>query len=267
MLNVDRFKVRNEGSDGMWSLIEFLVQKQGGFADADVEEKTRRTWYLDTPELALRRRGYVLRLRDESRRERSEYKLTLKYRAADRYVSASADVFVSGDAENKYGEKNIGTKFEEDIIPPFISRFSHSILIEMDKEPELNTLVDVKSIFPGLGNLEIPEESPISVVNDFKAHEIKRELGKIEFGEKPRVKPCLSIWYLLGQDNEIPLVAEFSFDYDILENEHEERDRLLEQFPPHVVEASNIFFKTLQKQSGWINLDATTKTAYAYDAL
>jgi hypothetical protein len=48
MLNVDRFKIRSEGSDAMWSLVEFLILKQGGDADADVEEKIRRTWYLDT---------------------------------------------------------------------------------------------------------------------------------------------------------------------------------------------------------------------------
>jgi hypothetical protein len=216
--------------------------------------------------LAFRRRGYVIRLREESDNGSRKYKLTLKYRAADRYVSSSIDVSTTSDALSKYGEKNIDTKFEEDIIPPFISKFSHSTSIEMDEEPRLDTVVDVMGIFPGLANLNISKNNPIQTVNNFKAHEIKRELGKIKFGEKPRVKPCLSFWYLLGEESEIPLVAEFSFDYDVLENGYDARDCLLEQFPRHVVEATNIFFTTLQKQSDWINLNATTKTAYAYNA-
>lgn len=250
----------------MWNLVEFLVRKQGGYAGADVEEKIRRTWYLDTPELALRRQHYVLRLRDESSQGERKYKLTLKYRAADRYVSASIDMSTTEDAQIMYGENNIDTKFEEDIIPPFISKFSQSTSIEMDEEPSLNTIADVKNIFKGLTNLNIPIDSPIKTVNDFKAYETKRELGKIEFKKIPRVKPCLSFWYLMGEDRELPLVAEFSFDYDALKNDHKERNYLLEQFPPHIVEATNLFFNTLQKQSGWIDLSATTKTAYAYDA-
>lgn len=41
----------------------------------------------------------------------------------------------------------------------------------------------------------------------------------------------------------------------------------LEQFQPEVVAGTNRFFRTVQKQRGWLNLNGTTKTAYAFDAL
>ena len=74
----------------------------------------------------------------------------------------------------------------------------------------------------------------------------------------------LSFWYLLGESEELPLVGEFSFDYDVLKNGKSDRDKL-EQFPLPVVGGANRLFQALQKQAKWINFQATTKTAYAYN--
>ena len=57
------------------------------------------------------------------------------------------------------------------------------------------------------------------------------------------------------------MVAEFSFDFKVA-NGHG-----LEEFPTRVVERANRLFTVLQNQAGWLNLNQTTKTAFALEAL
>ena len=141
MLNMDRFKDREQASQEFLSLLSFLVRKEGGrVVEEQNEEERRQTSYLDTPERALHQQGFALRLREEDDGEEG-FQINLKYRASDRYISAAQDL--STPQEGK-------TKFEEDILPPFISKFSHSISIETDTAPELGTMNKVMDLFPGL---------------------------------------------------------------------------------------------------------------------
>jgi len=131
MLNVDRFKDREQASQEFLSLLDFLVKKERGSAveeqndEEQNEEERRQTSYLDTPEGALHQQGFALRLREEDDDEEG-FQINLKYRASDRYISAAQDL--SSPQKGK-------TKFEEDILPPFISKFSHSTSIETGLAP------------------------------------------------------------------------------------------------------------------------------------
>jgi uncharacterized protein YjbK len=255
MLNVDRFKDREQASQEFLSLLDFLVKKEGGSVEEQNEEERRQTSYLDTSEGALHQQGFALRLREEDDDE-EEFQINLKYRASDRYISAAQDL--SSPQEGK-------TKFEEDILPPFVSKFSHSISIETDTAPELGTMNKVMDLFPGLRKLDIDENTAVETVNDFKALEIVRKLCKLKFGEEPIIKASLSFWYLTGEEDEWPLVGEFSFDYDVLDSEAD-REKL-EMYPHRVVEGANHLFNALQKQEGWISFNTTTKTAFALEGL
>lgn len=260
MLQVDRFQDREAGSKAFWNLVEFLVKKQGGQVEdkqnKQKHEETRKTWYLDTNGSSLRQQGFVLRVRSEGD-EKEKYKITLKYRSPDRYLSASQNMSTSAEGKTK-------TKFEEDIIPQFTSKFSHSTSVYADKLPDLGDLKKVANLFPGLKKMPFDEGMEVTIVNGFKAREIFRKVAKLKFEEEPIVKAGLNFWYLLGEADEIPLVGEFSFDYGLLKNGINEKDKL-EQFPVPVVAGANNLFQALQKQVGWINFNATTKTAYAYD--
>lgn len=257
ILNADRFKDRVEGSQTFWDLVEFLVDKQGGQIHLrQDEERVRRTWYLDTPGLDFRRRHYVLRVRKEEDEGEKEFKVTLKYRAPDRYISASQDL--SSTKKGKY-------KFEEDILPPFTSKFSHSTAVKRKKEPVLGQFNEVAALFPGVAALGIGADTPIDKVNGFEAYEIARWVGQLKFEAEPIVKACLSFWYLMGSEKELPLIVEFSFDYDL--PEEQEDPASLERYPMPVAAGAYRFFMTLQRQLDWVNFNATTKTAYAYEAL
>jgi hypothetical protein len=256
MLNVDRFKDREQASQEFLSLLGFLVRKErGSVVEEQNEEERRQTSYLDTPEGALRQKGFALRLREEDDDE-EEFQINLKYRASDRYISAAQDL--SSTQEGK-------TKFEEDILPPFVSKFSHSTSIETDTAPELGTLHKVMDLFPGLRELDIDENTPVETVNDFKVLEVVRKLCKLKFDDTPIIKASLSFWYLTREEDEWPLVGEFSFDYDIVDNGADE-DKL-EMYPHRVVEGANRLFNALQKQEGWISFNTTTKTAFALEGL
>jgi hypothetical protein len=258
MLNMDRFKDREQASQEFLSLLDFLVSKEGGrVVEEQNEEERRQTSYLDTPERALHQQEFALRLREEEDDDDEEgFQINLKYRASDRYISAAQDLSSPQDGK---------TKFEEDILPPFVSKFSHSTSIETDEDPELDTMNKVMDLFPGLRELDIDENTPVETVNDFKVLEVDRKLCKLEFGEEPIIKASLSFWYLTEEEDEWPLVGEFSFDYDVPDSGADEDE--LEMYPRQVVEGANRLFNALQKQEGWLSFSTTTKTAFAFEGL
>ena len=255
MLNADRFQDRGHGSEVFLGLIDFLIKKEGGkIIEVQNKEERRRTSYLDTLELALHQNGFALRLREESQ-VNGVFQLNLKHRAPDRYISAAQDL------SSSHGGK---TKFEEDIMPPFISKFSHSTSVDNSNMPDLSNMEKVTSFFPGLRRLGIDGRVAVRTVNEFKATEVVRKLCKFQFGELPTIKASLSFWYLT-EENTWPLVGEFSFDYDAVDA-GTGGDRL-ETYPSAVVEGTNRFFRALQSQGSWLDLNKTTKTAFALEGI
>ena len=250
MLNSDRFRDRDKGAEKFLNLIEFLIQKEGGsIVEKQDEEERRHTSYLDTPQFVLRQSGFALRLREEAK----GFKINLKYRGADRYLSAVQDL--SGSQKGKI-------KFEEDILPPFASKFSHSNSIETDTKPSLQTIKDVASLFTGIARLGIDEDTPVKTANDFMALEVVRKLCKFQFGKTEIIKASLSFWYLVI-DTDWPLISEFSFDYDAAESDESD----LEDYSLQVVDGAKDFFGAVQNQTGWLDSTTTTKTAFALEVL
>lgn len=120
------------------------------------------------------------------------------------------------------------------------------------------------TLFPGLSGLNLAADVAVKKVNDFTAAEVVRKLCKFQCGGPPNIKASLSFWRLLSSDEGWPLVCEFSFDYDAPRDGGADK---LEQYPAATVEGANRLFKAVQGQAGWVNLSATTKTAFALEAL
>jgi len=256
MLNADRFKDRDQGSQVFLGLLDFLIGKEGGnIIERQNKEERRQTSYLDTPESALHQNGFTLRLRKEAKAE-DGFQINLKYRASDRYISAAQDL--SSPQADK-------TKFEEDILPPFVSKFSHSSSIKTKTRPDLSSIEKIAVLFPGLEKLNIEGDTAVKTVNDFRANEVVRKLCKFQFGEPPIIKASLSFWYLTEEENDWPLVGEFSFDYDELDGGTGADS--METYPSQVVEGTNQLFSALQSQAGWMDFNRSTKTAFALEGL
>jgi hypothetical protein len=260
MLNTTRFENRASGSDAFLQLVKFIVHKEGGdYVDQpDIDgkkpgsEKKRTTWYLDTREMGFRQRGFILRVREE---KADEFELNLKYRGPDRYVAAVRDVSTGVPAKSD--------KFEEDVLPPFRGQFSRSATVEVAAIPEPPDVQRASMVFPGLGALDLPESTAVVVANGFKAFEVVRRIGGFRFGEGPTIKMSLSFWYLREEREGFPMVGEFSFDYDA----REASVGALEQFPLKTVEGAERVFRALQLQAGWLDLEGTTKSAFAVSGL
>jgi len=250
MLNSHRFKDKDRGAEEFLELIAFLITKERGTViERQNKEERRQTSYLDTPQFVLRQNGFSLRLREEADR----FQVNLKYRDADRYVSAGKDLSASSAGK---------IKFEEDILAPFTSKFSHSNSIESAQRPQLGVMREVTSLFPGLKELGIDENTPVTTANNFKALEVTRKLCKFQFDQTEILKASLNFWYLLNETH-WPLVAEFSFDYDATKKV----DGELESYSNSVVEGASGFFRSLLNLAGWLDLTTTTKTSFALEAL
>ena len=154
-------------------------------------------------------------------------------------------------------------KFEEDVLPPHTGKHSKSTRVKFNADPAVRSIGDVVALFPGVASLSIPTETPVQTLGGFKAQEVTRKVGQFSFGDGPAVKAVLSFWYLLGEPGELPMVAEFSFDYAASPTAAGE----LEQFHPATVDGVNRLFNSLQGHAGWFNPNLTTKTAFALDAV
>lgn len=260
MLRPELFLERKNGVKNFRDLTRILVERQGGLVIQDQEKvKQRLTWYVDSDGWDLRRLNLVLRVRREKKKGKTIYKVTLKYRSGDRYLSAMSTVNSGMD----------DCKFEEDLTPPYASKFSHSCSVKLHEGPKLRTMDDAIKLFPGLKQIldAVPGDTPLSVVNGFKAQEFSHYLLQAQFGGKEGketpVKMCMSFWYFEGTDQGCPLAAEFSFDFDAAESP----EGNLEEFPKPVLTACNAIFRSMYNMDAWIKTRGTTKTRLAYEGV
>ena len=106
---------------------------------------------------------------------------------------------------------------------------------------------------------------PLDKMFPMKFKVVEASSASVKFDdEKPEVKVCLSFWYFEGYKNELPLVSECSFDYDFKDCKGSKKGKS-EVYPLRVTEGSKRLFLALQNQTDWVNFNATTKTAFAYD--
>ena len=257
ILNSDRFQDLETGLEAFWHIVGFTVDKSGGqVVERQDDVWHRTTWYLDVPNHVLHKNGWIVRVR----KQEQEYKLTLKVRSSDRYLASSSNVG-PGKAVKKSKRK-----FEEDVLPPFVSKFSHSTSVKFIERPKLSKVKDLAEYFPGIKTLGMRGSEKLGIVNQFKAHETCRWMGKAKIDNGHEIKACLNFWYPTKKRKGIPLIAEFSFDYDLDVKKGKKDKEALEQFDAPTAQLAATVFASLQKQNGWVQFHATTKTQYAYNA-
>jgi len=248
MLSVGKFSSRATAAPAFFRVAETVLRELGGKGVDLAKSDTRRTTcYLDTSANLLRANGFVLRIREEAE-EDDKSSVTLKYRGFDRYVSSAADLRCAMKASYK---------LEEDVLPAFVSRFSHSVKRETKHIPTFSTFAEVVGLFPGLKKLGIDGDEPLTAVNGFFALEIGRK-ATLGLGDELESAASVSFWYDRFETN--LLAAEFAFDYPA----RRAKGSRLEQFDVDLVQAANNFFAAIQAHAEWFDFNGTTKTAFAY---
>lgn len=263
ILDPKRFQDLNSGIEKFQQIVKSHIESLGGTFDMekDPEKNHRRTWYLDTENFELKSKNFFFRIREEEDKGYKEYDVTLKCRHEDRYISANYDLISSI-------KKEYEVKFEEDIIAPYVSKFSMSAKYKDKEKPEIHNIGELKLIFPGLHNHEL-KEGKLKKVNDFEAKEISCKIGKILFDnandeEDNQIKTDLNLWYLPG-DERIPVIVEFTFDYSAKKRKNSIDKLLMEEFPLSLVQNAYEFYHALQ-DSRIVDLESSkTKTCFVYD--
>ena len=237
-----------------------------------VKEGLRRTSYLDNKNAELRDKNKtIVRVRERLAGKKPKITLTLKARAADRYLAASRPWF-HNEQDLKFEEditpayvrnndlkkliKQNNFKFDEDNPSTFASKFSLSKKVDITKKPGIKKLSDLHKYIPSAATLKL-EKKALEAVNGFKAYEVYKKFED----EDLDMNFCMSFWFEDKKCQGKPLVAEFSFDI-----EAKSPHCKLEQFNLDTIECANAFFRKLQKHTEWFLFDdVTTKTAFAYN--
>jgi len=259
ILDPKRFQDLNKGIDKFQQIVKSEIDSIGGTFDMenDAKMKHRRTWYLDTEDFQLKSKNFFFRIRKEEDDDKKEYDVTLKCRHEDRYISASYDLTSSI-------KKNYEIKFEEDIIAPYVNKFSISAKYKDKEKPEIYDISELKSIFPDNHGLK---DGKLKKVNGFEAIEISCKIGKILFDESSeednQIKTDLNFWYL-PNDESIPLIVEFTFDYNA-KREKDTDKLLMEEFPLPLVQSTYKFYHGLQDRRIVDPESSKTKTCFVYD--
>jgi hypothetical protein len=255
LLNSKKFRNLKTGIEGFSTGFKNIIDKlEGNFIEYE-ETIKRTTWYLDTRKSELQKHSYILRIRKEQDSNK-KFKITLKFRDPDRYLSSSKDI----SASKKYKQK-----FEEDILPPFTSKYSHSVSINKKRLPPLSNINDAIQIFPCLEELDLDENIGLISPKKFIAFETTYWIGAFDFeNNNGSIKACLNFWHNSAKRNGIPLIAELSFDYDSIEvNENE-----IEKFKLINISRAKELFLRMQKMNTWIDTSPSkTKTQLAYNII
>ncbi len=257
ILDPKRFEDLDKGIEKFQNIIAEEMELLGGSFKKKLDKEERITWYMDTQTSKLKSQNFFLRIRNIV--EKSKYQVTLKCRHEDRYISSSYDL--------KCTVPEYKEKFEEDIIAPYVSKFSNSIKYEVNEEPKITNLSELQSLFPNLEGPDFLQTDQLKKVNDFEVHEISCEIGKITFSDSDNgdesIKTAINLWYGSEKEKE-PLIVEFTFDYDAQKSKSQDK-LLLEEFPLNLAKSTYAFYYALQDRR-IVDLESSkTKTAFAYN--
>ena len=168
MLHPSRFQNRKQGINAFWDVVKYVVNNARDAHEVEIKTqdlekpfRERLTWYMDTtPGKDFNTAGWVLRMREEEESGKKKFKTTLKFRSPDHFISSSKDLSAKANVEKGL------PKFEEDVVPAFSSKFSHSTSVEIEQGDLFKKVSDVAGLFPGIKELELADE--ITAVYSFR---------------------------------------------------------------------------------------------------
>jgi hypothetical protein len=226
-------------------IADVVIEAEGELEKINTQ---RLITFFDTSKQLLNRGSYIVRERVDL--ESGVRQVTLKFRHADRFLAQDRTIEPSDP-------KGARTKFEEDIKAPFLSLYSFSTTVPLEKGPR--DLGDLVRQFPDIAERveDFQKSQPLAAVNGFTARELVIEGGTIKIGKHPKVEAecALIVWYDRAGRKDMPVAVEFSYRYG---DDNEVYDGAA---------AGRAFatFTVLQTQlSKWVAPEGRTKTAFVF---
>jgi hypothetical protein len=200
--------------------------------------RERGVAFFDVEGCQLRTMGYALRHRTQG----YDAEATLKFRSNDLLLAGTTHL----DIEAEKAE----TKFEEDVVPPFSSKYSLSAKVEVDpgwtpaSMDDLRELVSSNALDDLDGSLQLVGDT-VYIEHAYKGAEI--DLGPVD------AKVAITLWWTPDQPWQ-PVVGEASFTLDTQDD-----------LDPETIQHAGALFEAMVGLDGWVAPEATTKTALVYE--
>ncbi|NQV42436.1 MAG: hypothetical protein HQ506_08795 [Candidatus Marinimicrobia bacterium] len=218
LLSPEKFVNMSEGFEAYWQIINEIADAEGIpvlASEHPMELKHKEVSFFDTKNLDLRKNRFLLRqkLKYKGEELQSNYEFAVKYRHPDPVTALSMDLTLAEGYVSKYGE----IELESDIVyyssanGSTHTSYTVSNSIKLAVEPEM-TLGTFAAIYPALKTIDIPAETPLSLVSGISADEWMVVPGKLEFGDGLFGRMDMTVWILEGPEGKIS-VPEFSFDH------------------------------------------------------
>lgn len=240
---------RRAAIDEFWADVKRAADRCGVTAEGRFDEVVKQVLqFYDTDNYTLRSNRLILRMRQQKGDTHSR-EFTLKRRTEDRYMSEGVDLRPAKPLKSEQ-------KFEEDIGPPFCSRFSHSSTIKRAEADPPKTISEAAELFPVIGEITCNGRScdphtPLTVVNGLTAHERVLKGPTFSAASGASTSVALIFWSYTWKGRIIS--AEFSSRYG---NDDED-------YSHAGVETAFKLFAEVQKLD-WCLPGAKTKTQFAY---
>lgn len=247
MLAAEPFADRKAGIRSLEHALQPLAGALGLKVSGSLELAEKRTiCFLDTADGALLNNHLILRYRQPAATP-SAGTLTLKCRTGDRYLTAGQDLTVGPGLKGK-------SKFEEDIGPPFCSRFSRSTTVACRADDVPRDLEVAASWFPRLAAVcKEGEPALLEVVGREVPHERVYEGLQIHLDDAVAASVAIILWTQKWKGDF--WCGELSFRYGSPE----------EKYSLETATAAYRLFGKLQQQA-WALPQAASKTQLAYSA-
>ena len=228
LLSADKFDDPLTGFKNYWKIVKTVAKNQGIKViekEQPLELKHKEISFFDTESLALRKAGFLIRqkVKYENGHKKPGFEYGVKYRQTDPTDALAVDLILN----NGYTPKSETIELESDVV--YFSRnsrstettYSVSNSILLDEAPEMR-LGAFSDIYPVLGELGIPETTPLIKVAGVSADEWMVVPGKLDFGDGLYGRVDMTVWIVPTTAGE-QKIPEFSFDHSFIDGRQYEQ--------------------------------------------
>jgi hypothetical protein len=180
------------------------------FRDEIGDNRIREVLFYDTPGFDLYNHSFIFRRRTVYRNgwPDDDCELVLKFRHPDREVAAAVDMRAAwpGSSRVKFKEELLCLRQE---LGGSRSLFSHGCALISPPTMPGPRLGDARRVFPALGAIGLPADTPLGIVNHRYVEEVLADIGELHFGHGVQAGANVAIWR--DRATAAPFVGECAF--------------------------------------------------------
>ena len=223
LLNPEMFTDYVSGFENYWKIINEVALAEGIAIVAEenpMKLKHKDVKFYDTPNLDLRKQGFVFRerIKYKGAEKKTGYDYVLKHTHLDPVIASSVDLTLA----EGFVPKSPEIELESDLVYYSAANgstqtsYTISNAFIQDVQPKM-TYGTIQSIYPALSLLELTDETELVLVNGMYIDEWKVGPGKLDCGDGLYGDIDITIWLVETSEGTVA-IPEFSFDHEYLKD-------------------------------------------------